>query len=92
MFLDLDRFKMINDSLGHSFGNLLLQQVATRLKSEVREQDTVARVGGDEFLIVLTSVESRSELESIASRIVESVTAEFVIKGRSLTISCSLVP
>jgi diguanylate cyclase (GGDEF)-like protein/PAS domain S-box-containing protein len=90
LFLDLDRFKIINDSLGHSFGDLLLQQVATRLKNEVREQDTVARVGGDEFLIVLTSVESLSELELIAARIVESVSREFIIKGRTLGITCSL--
>jgi diguanylate cyclase (GGDEF)-like protein/PAS domain S-box-containing protein len=90
LFLDLDRFKIINDSLGHSFGDLLLQQVAIRLTKEVREQDTVARVGGDEFLIVLTSVESISELELIASRIVDSVSGEFTIKDRTLGITCSL--
>jgi len=90
LFLDLDRFKIINDSLGHSFGDLHLIQVATRLKKEMREQDTVARVGGDEFIIVLTSLNSVAELGSIAARIVESVSNEFMVKGRSLGVTCSL--
>ena len=90
LFLDLDRFKIINDSLGHSFGDLLLQQVANRLKHEVRDEDTVARVGGDEFLIVLTSVAGVPEVETIATRIVKSLSGEFAIEGRSLNVSCSL--
>jgi diguanylate cyclase (GGDEF)-like protein/PAS domain S-box-containing protein len=90
LFLDLDRFKIINDSLGHSFGDLLLQQVATRLKNEIRQDDTVARVGGDEFLIVLTSVVNVDEVQAIATRIVNSLTGEFCIQGRSLSVSCSL--
>jgi diguanylate cyclase (GGDEF)-like protein/PAS domain S-box-containing protein len=90
LFLDLDRFKIINDSLGHSFGDLILQQVASRLKREIREEDTVARVGGDEFLIVLTNVVSEAEVETIATRIVNSLSGEFAVQGRSLRISCSL--
>jgi diguanylate cyclase (GGDEF)-like protein len=90
LFLDLDRFKIINDSLGHSFGDLLLQQVALRLKGEIRQHDTVARVGGDEFLIVLHKVTSPEEVEVIATRIVKSVTDRFAIQGRSLNVSCSL--
>ncbi len=90
LFLDLDRFKIINDSLGHSFGDMLLQQVAERLKNEIRQVDTVARVGGDEFLIVLTNVENVAEVEVIASRIVGSALGEFNIQGRLLSVSCSL--
>jgi diguanylate cyclase (GGDEF)-like protein/PAS domain S-box-containing protein len=90
LFLDLDRFKVINDSLGHSFGDLLLQQVANRLKSVLRQNDTVARVGGDEFLIVLASVESAAEVEAIATRLVNSVTGAFAIQRRSIHVTCSL--
>ena len=90
LFLDLDRFKVINDSLGHSFGDLLLQKVANRLKRELREQDTVSRVGGDEFLIVLTNVANVAEVEKTAARIVRSVTGEYSIQDRLLSVSCSL--
>jgi diguanylate cyclase (GGDEF)-like protein/PAS domain S-box-containing protein len=90
LFLDLDRFKIINDSLGHSFGDLLLQQVADRLQSGARDQDTVARVGGDEFLIVLTSVKDVPDAAVAAERIMDAMTAEFVVQGHSLTVSCSL--
>ncbi len=90
LFLDLDRFKTINDSLGHSFGDILLQQVANRLKHEIREEDTVSRIGGDEFLIVLTSIESAAEAQAIATRIVISLTGEFRIQGRSIAVSCSI--
>jgi diguanylate cyclase (GGDEF)-like protein len=90
LFLDLERFKIINDSLGHSIGDLLLQQVANRLKNEIREEDTVSRVGGDEFLIALTNVANISEVEAIATRIVEALSGEYSIQGRALCITCSL--
>ena len=90
LFLDLDRFKIINDSLGHSFGDMLLQHVAKRLKNDIREEDTVSRVGGDEFLIVLASIENADEVHGIATRIVNSLTGEFNIQDRKLNVSCSL--
>lgn len=90
LFLDLDRFKNINDSLGHSFGDLLLQQVASRLKSATREEDTVARVGGDEFVIVLTCANDVADITATAERVVKSVTDEFVVQGQALKVTCSL--
>jgi diguanylate cyclase (GGDEF)-like protein/PAS domain S-box-containing protein len=90
LFLDLDRFKTINDSLGHSVGDLLLQDVAERLKRWAREQDTVARVGGDEFLIVLNGVKEIPDAAVAAERLMDAITAEFVIQGHSLSMSCSL--
>ena len=90
LFLDLDGFKTINDSLGHSVGDLVLQEVAERLKKWAREQDTVARLGGDEFLIVLTSVKDIPGAAVAAERLMDTMSAEFVVQGHSLGISCSL--
>src|SRR6202165_3424695 len=90
LFFDLDRFKIINDSLGHSVGDLLLQDVAERLKSCTREEDTVARLGGDEFLIVLTHVNDISGAAVSAERFMDAMTARFVVQGHSLSIGCSL--
>ncbi len=90
LFLDLDRFKHINDSLGHSAGDLLLQDVAERLKRSTREQDTVARLAGDEFLIVLTDVKNIHDAAVAAERFMDAMTAEFVVQGHPLSISCSL--
>ena len=90
LFFDLDRFKIINDSLGHSVGDLLLQEVAERLKSCAREGDTVARLGGDEFLIVLTHVNDIPGAAVSAERFMDAMTAKFHIQGHSLSIGCSL--
>jgi diguanylate cyclase (GGDEF)-like protein len=90
LFLDLDRFKIINDSLGHSVGDLLLQEVGVRLMDCAREQDTVARLGGDEFLIVLTNVKDIQDVAIAAERFMDAMTAVFVIQGHSLTIGCSM--
>jgi diguanylate cyclase (GGDEF)-like protein/PAS domain S-box-containing protein len=90
LFLDLDRFKTINDSLGHTFGDLLLQDVAERLKRWARAQDTVARIGGDEFLIVLTAIRHISDAAIAAERIMDAMVPEFQVQGRSFSISCSI--
>ena len=90
LFLDLDRFKFFNDSLGHSVGDLLLQEVAERLKRWAREQDTVARLGGDEFLIMLTHVKDVADAAVAAGRLMKAMTAEFVVRGHSLSIGSSV--
>jgi diguanylate cyclase (GGDEF)-like protein/PAS domain S-box-containing protein len=90
LFLDLDGFKIINDSLGHAVGDLFLQEFAERLKTWAREQDTVARVGGDEFLIVLTGIRDVADAAVTAERLINSMTAEFLVQGHSLRISCSI--
>src|ERR1700691_5199679 len=90
LFLDLDRFKDINDSLGHSVGDLLLQQVAERLKKWGRDQDTVARLGGDEFLITLTQVKESVDAAVGSERLMDAMTTEFVVQGHPLNIGCSI--
>lgn len=90
LFLDLDRFKIINDTLGHSAGDTLLREVAARLKGWARDQDTVARVGGDEFVLLLNSVQMESDAAVAAQRIVDLLAPEFSIQGRSLNVSCSV--
>lgn len=90
LFLDLDRFKNINDSLGHALGDFLLQKVGERLKRWAREQDTVARLGGDEFLIVLTRIRDVADAAVAAERLMAAMTNEFIVQGNPLSISCSL--
>ena len=90
LFLDLDRFKNINDSLGHSYGDLLLQELAHRLQTCAREQDTIARLGGDEFVIVLNSLKAPADAAVSAQRILEVATREFSIQGQALNMTCSI--
>jgi diguanylate cyclase (GGDEF)-like protein/PAS domain S-box-containing protein len=91
MFLDLDRFKNINDSLGHMIGDELLQQVSTRLKSCLREGDTLARFGGDEFTLLLPKVgEKREDVSAIANKITTTLKDPFMIDGHELYVSASI--
>jgi diguanylate cyclase (GGDEF)-like protein len=90
LFLDLDNFKNINDTLGHSIGDLLLKEVADRLKKCTREQDTVARLGGDEFVVVLTSIAASADAAITAERIVNDMAKGFHIQNYQLSVTCSM--
>lgn len=90
IFIDLDRFKNINDSLGHNTGDQVLKIVAERLNGVTRSIDTVARLGGDEFIILLDSISGIDEATNVANRIVNSISEAMVISGAELTINASL--
>jgi diguanylate cyclase (GGDEF)-like protein len=90
LFLDLDRFKMVNDSLGHAAGDDLLMAVASRLSDCIRPGDTAARFGGDEFAILLEDVDSAGAAERAAMRILYSLEAPFEVAGREVFISASI--
>jgi diguanylate cyclase (GGDEF)-like protein/PAS domain S-box-containing protein len=89
-FLDLDRFKDINDSLGHSVGDLLLQQVARRLCAAVRQECTIARIGGDEFILVMPNILQLDEVITCMGRILDAMRSEFPVAATPLHVSCSI--
>jgi diguanylate cyclase (GGDEF)-like protein/PAS domain S-box-containing protein len=90
LFLDLDRFKLVNDSLGHLAGDRLLVEVARRLERELRPGDTVARLGGDEFIVLLEELHGRAEAAQIAARMLQMLTDPFRIDDRDLYLSASI--
>ena len=90
LFLDLDRFKVINDSLGHNIGDQLLQSVAARVQSCVRESDTVARLGGDEFTLLLPGLLRPEDAAVVAQKILEALRYPFHIEGREFYITTSV--
>lgn len=90
LFIDLDRFKPINDTYGHHIGDLLLQEIAHRLAKCVRESDTVARLGGDEFVILLEGIEESISVQRVNERVIREVNREVIIEGHSLSVSASI--
>lgn len=90
MFLDLDKFKQINDTLGHLAGDVLLQSVAERLKVCVRESDTICRQGGDEFLILLADVGTSGDVERVAQKIIDAMSQPHDVAGKQLVVTFSI--
>jgi diguanylate cyclase (GGDEF)-like protein/PAS domain S-box-containing protein len=90
LFVDLDRFKNVNDTLGHHIGDELLQEAATRLKGCIREDDTVARLGGDEFLLVLPDLGAAISSEIVAHKILEAFSKPFMLEGHELFVTASM--
>ncbi|MFC3110309.1 putative bifunctional diguanylate cyclase/phosphodiesterase [Undibacterium arcticum] len=90
MFVDLDRFKLVNDTLGHIKGDELLQQVAGRLKASMRRGDTLARLGGDEFTIFLPELQSREDAQVVAGKFLECLQQAFFLDGHEVYISASI--
>jgi diguanylate cyclase (GGDEF)-like protein/PAS domain S-box-containing protein len=90
LFLDLDAFKLVNDTLGHTLGDRLLQAVADRLRASVREGDTIARVGGDEFTVLLCSVGGVEDAVAVAQKLLEAVAEPFHLEGHQLYATASI--
>jgi len=90
LFLDLDDFKRVNDTLGHSSGDSLLQLASQRILESVREDDTVARIGGDEFVIVMEHYVHQHEVTAVARRLVSTFGSPFVVNGTTLSLGISV--
>lgn len=90
MFLDLDHFKDVNDTLGHGIGDLLLKEASDRLRLCIRETDTVARLGGDEFTVILTDLDDFKDVERVAQNILRELSEPFTLEGQPVHISASV--
>jgi diguanylate cyclase (GGDEF)-like protein len=90
LFIDLDGFKSVNDTFGHAAGDALLTEVAQRFRSRTRESDTLARIGGDEFTVILNHVESKENVGKVAESFIESLRAPFLIAGHEVTVGASI--
>lgn len=90
LYIDLDRYKIINDTLGHSVGDQVLIEVASRLKESIRPQDVAGRIGGDEFILLLTGLSERGEIERIARRVLAAIEKPFVLMNRAYFLSASI--
>ncbi len=90
LFIDLDNFKIINDTLGHPIGDLLLREAGTRMTGVLRAEDTVARLGGDEFVVILPNVSGKSDPALVASKAIEALALPYRIQGHELNVTASI--
>ncbi len=90
LFIDLDFFKRINDTLGHTVGDQVLQVVAQRMRAAIRAEDTVARLGGDEFMVIVERAEQPDDVAAIAMKIIAAISLPIIVNGRELTTSASV--
>lgn len=90
LYIDLDKFKIINDTRGHSFGDKILREAASRLSHATRHSDTIARIGGDEFVILLEEIAEKQDISRMAELIIQTLSKEFIIDNESFELSCSI--
>jgi diguanylate cyclase (GGDEF)-like protein/PAS domain S-box-containing protein len=90
IYLDLDRFKLVNDSYGHAIGDRLLMEVAARFKDDLRSEDSISRFGGDEFALLLTGLKSESELHELLNRLLQHIAVPYSLMGQTIKISMSM--
>ena len=90
LFIDLDNFKAINDTRGHVFGDQVLVETALRLKQSIRDSDTAARIGGDEFLVLLENISNKSDVSAKVQILTEGLGEKFIIAGEDFEVSYSL--
>ena len=90
LFIDLDGFKLVNDTLGHNAGDALLAELATRLRATLREGDVIGRMGGDEFVVLIEEFAEVSQVAEVAKKLLETVTRPFVLQGREFQVTASL--
>jgi len=90
LFFDLDKFKQINDTYGHSFGDLVLKEVATRISNSIRKSDMVARIGGDEFILLLENTHKKADIKATISHLTKELAKEMLIDGKTLLLNCSI--
>lgn len=90
LFMDLDGFKKANDSFGHHIGDLLLQAVPGRIEGILRKTDTLSRIGGDEFTVILEGLKERSQVEELAARIEQAISQPFTLDGQEVGIGASV--
>jgi diguanylate cyclase (GGDEF)-like protein len=90
LYIDLDRFKEVNDTLGHAAGDALLKEVGNRITSSLRNEDTVSRIGGDEFAVILSELSSKQSIDTVSEKILKAINQPIVIKDEKLYISASI--